>query len=169
MNLAKIKTGENPPEQINVVIEIPQNSAVKYELDKDSSAVFVDRILYGAMVFPFNYGFIPHTNAEDGDPVDVLVLSSQSFVPSSVVPSRVIGMLEMEDEAGIDTKIIAVPEKKIDPFMADIEDVKDLSQAVKDKIKNFFDRYKDLEPNKWVKTKNFLPKQKALEAIQKAL
>lgn len=169
MNLKQITTGENPPEHINVVIEIPQNSNVKYEIDKDSGAVFVDRILYGAMVFPFNYGFIPHTSAEDGDPVDVLVLSSSSFAPGSVVPARVIGMLEMEDEAGIDTKILAVPEKKIDPFMAEIEDVTDISKAVKDKIKNFFDRYKDLEPNKWVKTKNFLSKKDALTAIKNAL
>ena len=169
MDIKKIKVGKNPPSNVNVVIEIPEGSGVKYELDKDSGAIFVDRVNYGAMVFPFNYGFIPHTKAEDGDPVDVVVLSSQRFVPGSVVAVRVIGMLEMEDEAGIDTKVIAVPEQKIDPFMADIEDIEDIPQAVKDKIKNFFDRYKELEPKKWVKTKNFLSREDAYKSIEKAL
>ena len=169
MDIKKIPAGEKPPEEINVIIEIPQGSAVKYELDKDSGAIFVDRIMYGAMTFPFNYGFIPNTLAEDGDPVDVLVLSSQTFAPGSVVPARVVGMLEMEDEAGIDTKIIACPTKKIDPFMAHIEDVEDIPEPVKAKIKNFFDRYKELEPGKWVKTRDFLSKEKAKEEIRKAI
>ena len=169
MDIKKISIGKNPPEELNVIIEIPMSSQVKYELDKESGALFVDRIMYGAMSFPFNYGFVPHTLAEDGDPIDVMVLSSQRFTPGSIVPVRVIGMLEMEDESGIDTKIIACPTKKIDPFMAHIEDVKDLPEPVKAKIKNFFDRYKELEPGKWVKTRDFLSKEKAYEEIKKAI
>ncbi len=169
MDIKKIPAGKNPPEEINVVIEIPEGSQVKYELDKESGAIFADRFLYTSMQFPFNYGFIPNTLAEDGDPVDVLVISPKPVFPGIVLPARPIGMLEMEDEAGIDTKIIAVPIKKIDPFMAHIEDVKDLPEALKNKIKHFFDHYKELEPGKWVKTKEFLPKEKAYEEIKKAI
>jgi Inorganic pyrophosphatase len=121
------------------------------------------------MFYPFNYGFVPSTLAEDGDPVDVLVISTYPVHPGTVIPSRPIGMLEMEDEAGIDTKIIAVPTKKVDPFFSKIEDVADLDETTKEKIKHFFNHYKELEPGKWVKTKNFLPKEKALEAIKKSL
>ncbi len=169
MDIKKIAVGKNPPEEVNVVVEIPQGSQVKYELDKDSGAIFADRFLYTSMQFPFNYGFIPNTKAEDGDPVDVLVISSQTLYPGTVIPTRVIGMLEMEDEEGIDTKIIAVPTKKIDPFMAHIEDVKDLEDSLKQKIKHFFDHYKELEPGKWVKTREFLSKERAYEEIGKAI
>ncbi len=169
MDLKKISIGKNPPEELNVIVEIPMGSQVKYELDKESGALFVDRVIYGAMSFPFNYGFVPHTLADDGDPIDVVVLSSQSFTPGSVVPVRVIGMLEMKDESGIDTKILACPTKKIDPFYAHVEDIIDLTEPEKAKIKNFFDRYKELEPGKWVKTKEFLPKEKAHEEIKKAI
>lgn len=169
MNLTKLSAGKNPPEEINVLIEIPQNSSIKYELDKDSGVIMVDRFTYTAMSYPFNYGFIPQTKADDGDPLDVLVVSSFPVHPGTVIPSRPIGMLEMEDEEGKDTKIIAVPTKKVDPFIADIEDVDDLNQTIKEKIKHFFDHYKELEPGKWVKTKNFLPKTEALKAINQAL
>lgn len=169
MNNQKIKPGKNPPEEINVFVEIPQNSSIKYELDKDSGVITVDRFTYTAMSYPFNYGFIPQTKADDGDPIDVLVISSLPVHPGTVIPSRPIGMLEMEDEEGIDTKIIAVPTKKVDPFMADIEDINDLNPTIKEKIKHFFNHYKELEPGKWVKTKKFLPKKEALMAIQKSL
>jgi len=169
MDLKKLSIGKNPPEEVNVVIEIPQGSAIKYEMDKDSGFIMVDRFNFTAMNYPFNYGFIPQTKAEDGDPVDVLVISSYSVAPGTVLPARVIGMLEMEDEAGIDTKIIAVPPKKVDPFFSQIEDIQDLDEATKKKIQHFFNHYKELEPGKWVKTKNFLNKEKAIEDIKKCL
>lgn len=164
-----ISAGKNPPNEVNVLIEIPQGSSIKYELDKKSGVIFVDRFNYTAMNYPFNYGFIPETSAEDGDPVDVLVLSSYPVHPGTVIPSRPIGMLEMEDEAGIDTKIIAVPTVKVDPFFSKINDITDVEESLRVKIKHFFDHYKEVEPNKWVKTKMFLSKEKAYESIKKAM
>ncbi len=113
-----IKTGKNVPEEINVYIEIPAGSDIKYEVDKESGAVFCDRFLYTAFRYPFNYGFVPNTLSPDGDPVDVLVLSDKTVAPGVVIPCIPIGMLEMEDEEGIDTKVIAVPTQKVDPFLA---------------------------------------------------
>jgi len=169
MNISKLTPGKNPPEEVNVFVEIPQGSSVKYELDKESGAIMVDRFNFTAMFYPFNYGFIPATHAEDGDPVDVLVISTYPVAPGTIIPSRPIGMLEMEDEAGIDTKIIAVPSKKVDPFFSKIEDVNDLDEMTKKKIQHFFNHYKELEPGKWVKTKSFLNKAKALEAVEKGI
>ncbi len=169
MNIQKLSPGKNPPEEINVLVEIPQGSSVKYELDKDSGVVFVDRFNYTAMFYPFNYGFIPQTHAEDGDPVDVLVISSYPVTPGTIIPARPIGMLEMEDEEGIDTKILAVPTKKVDPFFSQINDIQDLEENIKKKIQHFFNHYKELEPGKWVKTRDFLPKQQALNVIRQAL
>jgi len=169
MNIAKLSSGNNVPEEVNVFVEIPQGSSVKYELDKESGAIFVDRFNHTAMFYPANYGFIPQTHAEDGDPVDVLVISTYPVQPGAVIPARPIGMLEMEDEAGIDTKIIALPIKKVDPFYENIDDIGDLSSKVKDMIKHFFDHYKELESGKWVKTKNFLSKDRAFEAIKKSI
>ncbi|OGK62519.1 inorganic pyrophosphatase [Candidatus Roizmanbacteria bacterium RIFOXYB2_FULL_38_10] len=169
MNLSKLTQGKNPPSEINVLVEIPQGSPIKYEVDKESGYVIVDRFAFTTMVYPFNYGFIPSTHAEDGDPVDVLVISTYPVHPGTVIPARPIGMLEMEDEAGIDTKILAVPTKKVDPFYADIEDIDDLNETAKKKIQHFFNHYKELEPGKWVKTKNFLSKEKALEAIKNGM
>lgn len=165
----KLSPGKNPPKEINVFIEIPQGSKVKYELDKDSGVIFVDRFLYTSMSYPFNYGFIPYTLAEDKDPVDVLVISSQQVVPGVVIPCRPIGMLEMEDEEGIDTKIIAVPTKKIDPLMEDINDVSELCDTLKNKIKHFFEHYKELEPGKWVKIKSWKSRGIAEKEIEEAL
>lgn len=169
MNISKLSAGKNPPEEINVFVEIPQGGSIKYELDKDSGVIMVDRFAYTAMFYPFNYGFIPGTSAEDGDATDVLVISSYAVAPGCVIPARPIGMLEMEDEEGIDTKIIAVPTKKVDPFYAHIEDIDDVDETTKKKIQHFFNHYKELEPNKWVKTKNFLPKAKAQEAIKQSM
>jgi inorganic pyrophosphatase len=165
----KISSGKNPPEQINVFIEIPQGSSIKYELDKESGVVFVDRFLYTAFSYPFNYGFIPNTHAEDGDPVDVLVIADKTVAPGVVIPSVPIGMLEMEDEEGIDTKIIAVPTKKIDPVYGVWQDITDVPQAIKDKVKHFFEHYKELEPGKWVKLKEWKGKKEALADIKKGL
>lgn len=169
MNINKLSTGNNPPEEVNVLVEIPQGSSVKYELDKESGIIMVDRFNFTAMSYPFNYGFIPGTHAEDGDPTDVLVISSQPVNPGCLISVRPIGMLEMEDEAGIDTKIIAVPTAKIDPVYAKVNDIIDIDESTKNKIKHFFDHYKELEPGKWVKTKNFLSKNKALEDIKKSM
>lgn len=168
MDVTKLSVGKNPPEEVNVVVEITQGSLVKYELDKETGFITADRFHYTSMPYPFNYGFIPQTLSEDGDPVDVLIISSQPVIPGAVVAVRPVGMLEMEDEAGIDTKIIAVPTKKIDPFYSHINDVGDIDEATKNKIKHFFDHYKELEPKKWVKTKDFLAKEKAFESIKKA-
>ena len=164
-----MSVGKNPPDEVNVVIEIPQGSPIKYEMDKESGFMKVDRFAFTTMVYPFNYGFVPNTHAEDGDPVDVLVISTYPVHPGAYIACRPIGMLEMEDEEGIDTKILAVPTKKVDPFFADVEDIEDLNETVKKKVQHFFNHYKELEVNKWVKTKNFLPKKKALEVIKKGL
>jgi len=168
MDIKKISIGKNPPQEVNVLVEIPQGSSVKYEMDKESGAIVVDRFNYTATFYPFNYGFIPTTVAEDGDPVDVLVISSYPVAPGTVIAVRPIGMLEMEDEEGIDTKILAVPTKKVDPFFEEINNVDDLNETTKKKIQHFFNHYKELEPGKWVKTRNFLDKEKAYEAIKKA-
>lgn len=169
MDLSKLSKGKNPPEEINVVIEIPQGSYIKYEMDKDSGFMMVDRFAFTSMAYPFNYGFMPGTLAADGDPTDVLVICSHPINPGCVIASRPIGMLEMEDEAGIDTKILAVPTAKVDPFYAHINEIDDLGDAIKNKIRHFFEHYKELEPGKWVKLKDFLPKEKAFEDIKKSM
>ena len=143
MDIAKMSSGKDAKGgQINVFIEIPKNSSIKYELDKESGVIMVDRFLYTAMAFPTNYGFVPNTLADDGDPLDVMVLSEHSLLPGVVIPSVVIGMLEMEDEAGIDTKILAVPTAKIDPLFGEIKDVTDVPNATKNKIRHFYENYK---------------------------
>lgn len=167
--MGTVKPGKNPPEEINVFVEIPANGSIKYELDKDSGVVFVDRFLYTAFSYPFNYGFVPQTSADDGDPVDVIVLSDKAVLPGTVIPSVPIGMLEMEDEEGIDTKILAVPTKKIDPIYGVWQSIDDVPQAIKDKIKHFFEHYKELEPGKWVKIKNWKGKKEALASIKAGL
>lgn len=164
-----VTAGKKAPEQVNVFIEIPQNSSIKYELDKESGVIFVDRFLYTAFSYPFNYGFVPGTLAEDGDPVDVLVLSDKQVAPGVVIPSIPIGMLEMEDEEGIDTKIVAVPTLKIDPIYGVYKDITDIPQAIKDKMKHFFEHYKELEPGKWVKIKDWKGKNEAIAAIKKGM
>lgn len=165
----KVTAGKNPPEEINVFIEIPQGVSVKYELDKESGVIFVDRFLFTEMEYPFNYGFVPETLADDGDPVDVIVLSSKPVVPGVVIPSRPIGMLEMEDEAGLDNKIVAVPMPKVDKKFAEYNDVADIPAEIKDQIKYFFENYKKTEPGKWVKIKEWKGRSAALEDIKRAL
>ncbi len=169
MNLAKLSSGKNPPEEVLVIVEIPQGSAVKYELDKESGVIMVDRFAFTTMVYPFNYGFIPNTHAEDGDPVDVLVLSTYPVLPGCGINVRPIGMLEMEDEEGIDTKILAVPTAKVDPFVSHIKDITDVDEITKKKIQHFFNHYKELEKGKWVKTRDFLGKDKAYESIRNGM
>jgi inorganic pyrophosphatase len=168
MDLEKVSVGE-VPDKVTVFIEIPKGSNVKYELDKKTGFIKVDRFLYTAMSYPFNYGFIPNTMAEDGDPIDVLVLSEYPVVPGVVVTSKIIGLLEMKDEAGIDTKLIAVPTLKIDPHFGAYEDIQDVPKGLKDKIKHFFENYKTLEPGKWVEIKEWKGKKEATEVITKLL
>ncbi|MDP3982877.1 MAG: inorganic diphosphatase [bacterium] len=167
--MKNIPAGKNPPELINVYIEIPAGGDIKYEIDEDSGVLFVDRFAFTAFVYPFNYGFIPNTKGEDGDALDVLVLSSKKVAPGVVIPSRPVGMLEMEDEEGIDTKILAVPVEKVDPFMTHVQDIGDVIEPVKNQIRHFFEHYKELEPNKWVKLKDWKDKAAAMEQIQKSL
>ncbi|MDP2586068.1 MAG: inorganic diphosphatase [Candidatus Levybacteria bacterium] len=168
MDIKKIKVGE-VPNKVNVFIEIPKDGNIKYELDKESGIIFVDRFLHTAMSYPFNYGFIPNTLSEDGDPIDVLVLGDQEVMPGTVIPSKIIGMLEMTDEAGIDTKIIAVPTEKIDPSSSEINDISEVSNSVKNKIKHFFENYKTLESGKWVKIKDWKGQKEAVAAVNKAI
>lgn len=167
MDLVKIPTGKNPPHEINVVIEVPiGGDPVKYEIDKESGAVFVDRFLHTAMHYPCNYGFIPHTLSGDGDPVDVLVVGSKTLIPGCVLPCRPIGVLMMEDESGVDEKILAVPTSKIEPFYANVNSYKDLPESFTDKISHFFEHYKDLEKGKWVKVLGWGDADKAIEFIR---
>lgn len=168
-NQEQIPVGSNPPEEVNVMVEISSQGTVKYEVNQETNTLFVDRFLYTAMHYPFNYGYVPQTQAEDGDPIDVLVLSSNQVVPGSVLPVRIIGLLEMEDEEGIDTKFMGVPSKKIDPFYAGLEDVAGLDRALKEKIRHFFEQYKALEPGKWVKLREWKNKQEALPLVEEAI
>lgn len=169
MSQQTLSSGKNPPQEVNVFIEIPQNGNIKYELDKEANTIFVDRFLHTAFTYPFNYGFVPGTLAEDGDPVDVLVISDRPVQPGVVIPACPIGLLEMEDEEGIDTKIIAVPTKKIDPYFGTWTDITDIPEATKAKIKHFFEHYKELEPGKWVKINNWQGQKEAHASITKAM
>uniref|UniRef100_A0A7C2FDY7 Inorganic pyrophosphatase n=1 Tax=Thermosphaera aggregans TaxID=54254 RepID=A0A7C2FDY7_9CREN len=165
----KIGPGSKAPEEVNVVIEIPINSGVKYELDKESGVLVVDRILYTSMVYPFNYGFIPGTLEEDGDPVDILVVSYDPLIPGSVIKARPVGVLETEDEKGRDAKIVAVPSDKIDPRFQGIRDVNDIPEAIRQRIEHFFQHYKELEKGKWVKIIGWRSRTEALERIKQAV
>ncbi|EEO26408.1 inorganic diphosphatase [Helicobacter winghamensis ATCC BAA-430] len=168
MDLSKIEVGSNP-ERLNVVIEIPYGSNIKYEIDKDSGAVVVDRVMYSAMFYPANYGFVPNTLSDDGDPADVLVINEYPLQAGSVIKARLIGVLIMEDESGMDEKLIAVPISKIDPRYDRIKSLEDLPQITLDRIKNFFETYKMLEPNKWVKVKEYKDLNTAKEILDKAI
>lgn len=167
--LENLGPGDKAPELVNVVVEIPMGSSVKYEFDKEACLVKVDRFLYTSMVYPFNYGFIPGTLEEDGDPVDIMVLSREPVAPGSVIEAVPVALLIMEDEEGIDNKVLAVPKAKLDPLYADIKDVVDLPEIVKSKIKHFFEHYKELEPGKWVKIKEWRSASEAKKQIEKAI
>ena len=168
MDISKIGSGECP-NKVNALIEIPYGSNIKYEIDKDSGAVVVDRVLYSAMFYPANYGFVPNTLADDGDPIDILVINDYSVQAGSVVKCRLIGVLIMEDEAGMDEKLLAVPVSKIDPSYEGINSFEDLPKATLNKIKNFFETYKMLEPNKWVKVKDFKGKEEAVKLLKESM
>ncbi|MCA1715251.1 MAG: inorganic diphosphatase, partial [Gammaproteobacteria bacterium] len=152
MGLALVPTGDNPPDEINVIIEIPKDAEpVKYEVDKTSGAIFVDRVLSTPMRYPCNYGYVPHTLCGDGDPADVLVLMPLALIPGSVIRVRPVGVLLMSDEAGADEKILAVPITRVFPSYAHIEDLDGVPQHWRDRIGYFFEHYKDLEAGKWVR------------------
>ena len=157
MNLDTIPAGKDAPNDVNVVIEIPaQGSPVKYELDKESGALVVDRFMPTAMYYPANYGFIPHTLSEDGDPVDALVVTPVPLITGSVIRCRPVGMLQMTDEEGPDAKLIAVPITKLYPEYERVNAPQDLPQSLLAQIKHFFEHYKELEPNKWVKVEQWV-------------
>ena len=152
MSLDQVNAGKKVPDQFNVVIEIPMNSdPVKYEVDKESGAIFVDRFMSTAMHYPTNYGYVPKTLSGDGDPVDVLVITPVPLIPGVVVPCRAIGILMMEDEAGVDGKVLAVPIDKILSLYTQWQKPEDLNPLRLKTIAHFFEHYKDLEPGKWVK------------------
>ena len=152
MNLDKISIGANAPDEVNVVIEVPIGcEPIKYEMDKESGALMVDRFLYTSMRYPGNYGFIPHTLSGDGDPCDVVVCNTRAIIPGAYMRCRIVGVLLMEDEAGSDEKLLAVPATKLTQRYAKIMNHTDLPEITLKQIEHFFAHYKDLEPNKWVK------------------
>lgn len=152
MRIDAISIGKNPPNEVNVVIEVPVGGEpIKYEMDKEAGTLVVDRFLYTAMRYPGNYGFIPHTLSDDGDPCDVLVANTRAIVPGAVMSVRPVGVLMMEDEAGGDEKIIAVPSSKLTQCYDKVQNYSDLPEITLQQIQHFFEHYKDLEPNKWVK------------------
>lgn len=170
MDLSKIGVGKAPPWDVNVVVEIPQGGApVKYEIDKASGALYVDRFLHTAMFYPGNYGFIPHTLSLDGDPCDVLVVSQTPVVAGAVIRSRPIGALLMEDEAGGDEKIIAVPADALHPFYQGVRSHEDLPAILRDQIAHFFQHYKDLEKGKWVSIVRWVGADGAADLIEQAI
>lgn len=172
MNIAAIPTGKNPPEDINVIIEVPVGGEpIKYEMHKESGALFVDRFLYTAMRYPGNYGFIPHTLSDDGDPVDVLVVNTRAITPGAFMSCRPIGVLLMKDEAGGDEKILAVPSTRLTRRYEKIVNFSDLPDISLQQVEHFFAHYKDLEPGKWVKVEKWVgadvAKQKIIEGIER--
>lgn len=166
MGLESLASGKQLPDDMNVVIEIPSNSnPIKYEIDKDSGLVMVDRFIGTSMVYPCEYGFVPHTLSEDGDPVDVLVVSPYTLAPGSVIRCRPVGMLQMTDESGKDAKILAVPVDKLTPRYKHVQTPEDLGQHLLNTIEHFFKHYKDLESGKWVKIDGWLGVEAAKNEI----
>ncbi len=166
MDYGSLKPGKNPPEEVFAVVEISMDSPpVKYEFDKSSGAMFVDRFVHTGMQYPCNYGFIPKTLSGDGDPVDVLICSSHPIISGAVVSVRPVGVLVTEDENGTDEKIMAVPAKKIDPFFSSIESYKDLPEVFIQRVNHFFENYKKLEKGKWVSISGWRDRGDALDII----
>jgi inorganic pyrophosphatase len=170
MDVHKVAAGRNPPFEINAVIEVPQGGVpVKYELDKESGAMFVNRFLHTAMYYPANYGFVPNTRAEDRDPLDVMVLAQVPVMPGAVIRCRPVGALLMEDEAGLDEKIISVPVEELNPYYSSVRTLQDLPPIVRDQVVHFFSHYKDLEPGKWVKVFRWVERDEAYALIERAI
>ncbi|NBX03242.1 MAG: inorganic diphosphatase [Alphaproteobacteria bacterium] len=170
MDISKIPSGLDVPNEVNVIIEVPMGSEpIKYEMDKESGALYVDRFLHTAMNYPCNYGFIPHTLSGDGDPADVLVVGRRPLMPGCVIAARPIGVLLMEDEGGQDEKILAVPASRLHPFFTDVKSYKDLPQIMIDQIAHFFQHYKDLESKKWVKILGWKDADEAMKLVLEAV
>ncbi len=173
MRIDEIPIGDDPPNDVNVIVEVPLGGQpIKYELDKKSGTLFVDRFLYTPMVYPGNYGFVPHTLSLDGDPIDVLICNTREIVPGAVLNCRPIGVLIMEDDSGQDEKIIAVPATRTTRRYVDIRSYSDLPEITIKQVEHFFAHYKDLEPNKWVKLSSVeeadVARQMIAEAIERA-
>ena len=173
MRIEAISIGESPPEDVNVIVEVPVGgNPIKYELDKEAGTLVVDRFLYTPMSYPGNYGFVPHTLSEDGDPIDVLICNTRPLVPGCVINVRPIGVLIMEDNAGQDEKVIAVPSQSLTKRYDDVLNITDLPEITLQQIEHFFEHYKDLEPGKWVKIGDWLgcedAKRLIVEAIERA-
>ncbi len=170
MNLQSVPAGKSVPDDINIVIEIPlQSGPVKYEIDKESGALEVDRFMGTAMHYPCNYGFVPQTLADDGDPVDALVVTPHALVVGSVIRCRPVGVLEMADESGEDAKLIAVPIDKLTPDYANVQGPDDLPSSLLQEISHFFEHYKDLEPGKWVQIRDWKGADAARAEIEHAV
>jgi inorganic pyrophosphatase len=173
MRIDKIPTGDNPPESLNVIIEVPTGGEpVKYEFDKESGALFIDRILHTPMRYPANYGFVPHTLSPDGDPLDALVVARSPFIPGAVVRCRPIAVLNLEDEHGGDEKLVCVPDTATFPYYSSVREREDLPEIVFQQIEHFFTHYKDLESEKWVRVGKWggpeEARQVVIEAIERA-
>ncbi|WP_407049321.1 inorganic diphosphatase [Methyloraptor flagellatus] len=170
MRIDAIPLGKNAPNDINVIIEVPiGGEPIKYELDKASGTLFVDRFLYTSMRYPGNYGFVPHTLSDDGDPIDVIVCNTRAIVPGAVINCRPIGVLHMQDEAGHDEKILAVPSSKLTKRYDSVTSYSQLPQITLEQIQHFFEHYKDLEPNKWVKVVGWGDDAEARKLIVEAI
>ncbi|WP_416908714.1 MAG: inorganic diphosphatase [Polymorphobacter sp.] len=173
MRIDQIPIGVNPPHDVNVVVECPLGGEpIKYEIDKDSGALFVDRILHTPMRYPVNYGFIPHTLAEDGDPIDALIVARSPFIPGSIARVRPVGVLMMTDDGGGDAKLLCVNVNKVYPYYSNINEYSDLPKILLDQIEHFFTHYKDLEPGKWTRCEGWQGRETAerliLESIERA-
>jgi inorganic pyrophosphatase len=173
MRIEAIAIGKNPPDDVNVIIEVPVGGQpIKYEMDKEAGTLFVDRFLYTPMTYPGNYGFVPHTLSGDGDPIDVLVCNTRELIPGCVINVRPIGVLIMEDNAGQDEKVIAVPSPKLTRRYENIFEYSQLPEITLQQVEHFFEHYKDLEPGKWVKIGGWhdsaRAKQMIVEAIERA-
>jgi inorganic pyrophosphatase len=170
MNLNAIPIGRNPPDDLNVIIEVAiGGEPIKYEMNKEAGTLFVDRFLYTPMRYPGNYGFVPHTLSDDGDPIDVLVANTRPIVPGAVINCHPIGVLKMEDDGGGDEKIIAVPSPKVTKRYVNVHTITDLPQITLDQIRHFFEHYKDLEPGKWVKVLGWGGADEARTLIREAI
>ena len=170
MRIEAIPIGKNPPDDVNVIIEVPVGGEpIKYEMDKAAGTLFVDRFLHTPMRYPGNYGFVPHTLSDDGDPIDVLIANTRPIVPGAVINVRPVGVLKMEDESGGDEKIIAVPADKLTKRYLGVKNVTDLPQITLEQIQHFFEHYKDLEPGKWVKVLGWGDAAEAHKLINEAI
>lgn len=170
MRIDAISIGKNPPKEVNVIVEVPVGGEpIKYEMDKAAGTLVVDRFLYTSMRYPGNYGFIPHTLSDDGDPIDVLIANQRGIIPGALVAVRPVGVLKMQDEAGGDEKIIAVPTPKLTRRYENVHEYTDLPDITLKQIEHFFEHYKDLEPNKWVKTEGWQGRAEAEAIVEEGI